>query len=231
MRPMSHAFKTLLAAVIPSLLLLAPAAGLAGTVVPVERFRSVKLRNGGEVVLKYSPTTQRVTVMGSPEYTTTTVMEGGELVIQNDGCPKGYRMVVEVLTPDLEGVMVSDGGTIRSVEGFPRRAALNVAVASGGVVDLRSMTVDQVTAAVQQGGRILTRPREALVAAVAHGGAIVYWGNPHVTSSIQKGGVVTKGAAEDLDRPLPDLGITATPVPPAPPVAPAPAKRVRRIST
>jgi len=63
-----------------------------------------------------------------------------------------------------------------------------------------------------------------LSAKVEQGGNVTYWGDPVVKSSVRFGGVVVKGTATDVDRPLADLGIEGPPpVPPIPPVPAVPA--------
>lgn len=202
-----------------------PGPVIAQTVVRLAPFRSLTLRNGGEVILRHG-STQRVTLLvGSTSHTGITIADGGRLVI--DGClsgsPKGYRPSIEIMTPDIVDVMVMDGGTIRSRGSFPRQEELGVAVGDGGTIDLRSMTVDFVAAAVHDGGRIFTKPQSALAANIARGGVITYWGNPRVTSSVEDGGAVTRGAAGEADKPLSELGPgmdAQPPVPPVPPVSP-----------
>ena len=128
---------------------------------------------------------------------------------------------MEIVTPEIDGLVVTDGGTIRTSGDFPRQPDLAVAVEDGGTVDLRSMVVERVTAAVHDGGRIMTRVQDALTVQVAHGGAVTYWGSPRVTSAVDGGGVVARGKAGDLGKPLDEFGMTNAPVPPVPPVAPA----------
>jgi hypothetical protein len=60
---------------------------------------------------------------------------------------------------------------------------------------------------VEHGGRILTVPQASLLATVTQGGAIIYWGDPQVRSSIQHGGVVQEGTADDIDAPLSEIGL------------------------
>jgi hypothetical protein len=216
----------LLSAASSALLLVVPAATMADSVVRLGPFRSVTLRNGGHVILRHA-SDQRVTLRdGADECTSATIVDGDRLVIDHAHrrCPRGQRPVVEILSPDVDGLRVMDGGTIQTRGEFPRKAELRVAVEQGGLIDLRSMRVDRVTAAVDQGGRILTRPQETLVASVAHGGAVTYWGSPRVTSSTTMGGVVARGAADVADRPLLDMD-PATPAVPA--VPPRRATRVR----
>jgi len=225
---LSNALRTFLLAVIP-LAVLGLAMGapvVAQTVVPLAPFRSVTLRNGGEVILRHS-SAQRVTLLkGSTNHTGATIVDGGRLVIDRceSKCPKGYELVVEVLTPEIADIMVMDGGTIRSRGSFPRQAELGVAVEDGGTIDLRSMTVDFVAAAVQDGGRIFIEPQRALVASIARGGGITYWGNPRVTSSVEHGGVVARGTAADADKPLLEFNEFSPAVPVLPPVPPIPVR-------
>jgi hypothetical protein len=120
-------------------------------------------------------------------------------------CPRGYRLEVEVLVSNVSRIAFANGGWIQSLGGFARQAELAARVSHGGTVDVRSMTVDRVTATVEQGGRILTAPRGSLFATVTQGGAITYWGNPRVQESVQHGGVVSKGSADDLTVPLAQL--------------------------
>jgi hypothetical protein len=194
----------------------------AGTVVPLATFRSVVLRDGGEVILRHG-STQRVTVLeGSLELSSVSIDANGRLVIDRcrDHCPQGYELSVEILTPEIADIMVMNGGTIRSIGEFPQQGELAAAVANGGTIDVRSISADEVAAAVHQGGRILTHPQKALAASIAQGGAITYWGQPRVTSSVDQGGVVARGAAADADKPLEEDGTAVPAVPPVPPVRP-----------
>jgi len=101
---------------------------------------------------------------------------------------------------------------------------IRVGVSQGGTIDIRSMPVANVTASVYSGGRIFTQAEAALSAKVEQGGNVTYWGDPVVKSSVRFGGVVVKGTATDVDRPLADLGIEGPPpVPPIPPVPAVPA--------
>jgi hypothetical protein len=192
---------------------------VAQTAIRLAPFKAVTLRSGGTVTLRYAPT-QRVTLLkGSTDYSRVTVAEGGRLVIDRvEGKrPKGYEVEIEILTPELAEVMVSDGGTIRSQGSFPPQAALGVAVRNGGTIDLRSMTVDAVSAAVEEGGRILTTPQSVLSATIAGGGGITYWGHPRVTSSVEHGGVVARGTAADLEQSLEDCSPAVPATPALPP--------------
>ena len=218
---LSHALRVFVLAAMPFAVLepALPAPVAAQTVIPLAPFKSVTLRNGGKVIVRHA-STQRVTLLkGSTKCTGVTVADGGRLVIDQcqGGCPRGYRLQVEVLTPDISEVMVENGGTIQSRGSFPRQAELEVAVHDGGTLDLRSMTVDLVSAAVHDGGRILTKPKRTLVANIAQGGAITYWGSPRVSSSVKHGGVVARGTASDADKSLEEFDPAVPALPPLPP--------------
>lgn len=192
----------------------------AQTVVPLAPFTLVRLRDGGRVALRHGPV-QRVTlVKGSLDQTQVTV-DGDTLTIKNCKfrCPDGYELQIEIVTPDISGISVSDGGIIQSRGDFPNRAEISVAVAHGGTIDIRSMTVNSVNASVNQGGRILTKPQTMLSASVANGGAITYWGDAKVKSSIHRGGVVAKGTAADVAEPVSD-SVPSVPVLPLTPNRP-----------
>jgi len=207
--PFSRARHIILVAVVPAALpLMVPAAGSAETVIPVGSFRSVTLRNGGEVIVRHGSSPRVTLLQGTTEYSKATIVDGDRLVIdrRSDRCPRGYRLAVEVLVPSVDDVKVMDGGTIRTEGSFPQQSELQVTVENGGTIDLRSMPADRVTAAVHSGGRIFTTPRATLSARIAEGGIVTYWGRPNVTSSVKDGGVVTRGAAADADKPLQELG-------------------------
>lgn len=178
------------------------------TGVQVEPFNSLELPQGGHVTLRPSPTQRVRLVKGSLDYTRLTVSDRGALVIDRcyRKCPRGYRLELEILSPNLTRISLANGGSIQSRGSFPRQSDLVVAVAHGGTIDARSIVARRVTASVNQGGRILTVPQTSLSASVAHGGAIIYWGDAQVIESIDDGGVVTRGSAGELDLPLSEIG-------------------------
>jgi hypothetical protein len=178
------------------------------TSLQVAPFTSIELPHGGHVVLQRAPT-QRVTlVRGSLDYTRLAVADGGRLVIDKcfRKCPSGYRLELEISAPNVSGLSLSNGGSIQSRGSFPRQSELAVAVAHGGTIDVRSIAAQRVTASVEHGGRILTVPQASLVARVTQGGAITYWGDAQVRSSVQHGGVVHKGSADEINLPLSEIG-------------------------
>lgn len=171
------------------------AAAQAEATVPVAPFRSIELRNGGRVILRHGPT-QRVTFLkGSPGSTQVTVSSEDGLVIDcTSKHARGYELEIEIVTPELAGLSVAHGGTIQSRGSFPRQAVMGVSVDNGGTVDIRSMSVETISASVLSGGRILATPLTLMAATVVEGGSITYWGDARVTQSIEHGGSVTKGA-------------------------------------
>lgn len=178
-------------------------ASAQGRVVQLPPFTSVEVPDGGHVVIRHGPT-QRVTlVRGNLNYTKIRVTSDGVLVIGNcrHEC-RGYRSDVEIEMPGITRLLMSDGGWIRTSGNFPRQGEIEVEVDNGGTIDTRSMLIDKVIASVDQGGRILTVPGAWLFARVSHGGAITYWGNPRVRRSIEDGGVVQKGEADELKASL-----------------------------
>ena len=196
---------------------------------PLAPFTSVELNGGIKAVLHYgSP--QRVTMLKGSEDVSLMTVTGERLVIEKcrDKCPRGYELQVEIVTPLIKSISVSNGGAIESLGDFPLHTAMSLAVSHGGTVDARAISANNITAAVNQGGRILAKPQITMVASVSNGGVITYWGNPKVTSSTEHGGAVNKGAAGDLDKPLSEVD-TPLACPANPPARPAGAKRSRTI--
>lgn len=176
-------------------------------------FSSIQVRNGGHVVLRSAPA-QRLTVLqGSLDYTRVAVTGGGVLVIDRCSvhCPPGYELEIEILMPNVSRLSLANGGRIQTLGSFGAQANLAAAVAHGGTIDVRSMAVDKVDATVEQGGRILTVPQGSLFARVTQGGVITYWGNPRVESSVQHGGIVGRGSADEINLPLAEIGPSALP--------------------
>jgi hypothetical protein len=190
----------------------------AQTVVPVAPFRSVTLRDGGEVVLRHGPV-QKVVVQSDPSFARVAVNDG-RLRIENCPvkCPDRHRLRVEITTPSISGVSVGDGGTLRAVGAFPTQRSLGAAVSSGGGVDLRAVPAAHVAAAVDSGGRILVRAEQTLSASVRQGGIVAYWGRPKVTRAIEGGGIVTAGT----DHEIAPLSAPVAPIAPIVPIPPLP---------
>lgn len=231
--PLSRVALLIALAPLAGLVILLAAVSAVASPVTLERgrplavsFSALELRNGGTVNLIHGPS-QRVTLLkGDPEQIAITIGADGRLVIDRcpKHCPRGHDLEVEVETPGRAAIAVAEGGTIQSRGEFPLQPEIRVGVSQGGTIDIRSMPVANVTASVYSGGRIFTQAGAALSAKVEHGGNVTYWGDPVVKSSVRFGGVVVKGTATDVDRPLVDLGIEGPPpVPPIPPVPAVPA--------
>jgi len=211
-------YNTLLLAVLAVAL---PAAAIAETSIPVGSFRSLTVHNGLQVVLRHGSEPGVKLLHGNLECVRVAIEGTDRLVIERlvDKCPNVHDMVLEVVTPEIGAVSVSDGGTVRSQGEFPRQQALQSAVANGGSLDVRALNADYVTAAVQSGGRIFARSDGSLLATIAQGGVITYWGNARVQSSIAHGGTVTRGRAADANKPLEAFDLAGpAPVAPIPPV-------------
>ncbi|HYD39165.1 MAG TPA: hypothetical protein VEA60_16220, partial [Allosphingosinicella sp.] len=193
----------------------------AGQAVPA--FKSIELRGGGTVTVRHGPV-RRVTVRSGGAGRAIRA-EGDKLVIDrcHRPCPAGHRIDVEIVTPAIAGLAVTDGGLIQLSGSFPPQAEIAAAVSSGGTVDMRPLVAARVAAAVSHGGGILASAGRELAAAVSNGGIVTYWGDPKVASSIRHGGAVVPGKAADLARPLARLD-PGMPPPPLPPLPPVPAR-------
>jgi hypothetical protein len=191
---------TLLLPVIASLLV--SAQSQPGAAASPAQFQSIELRGGGTVTVRHGAT-HRVRVTGDSSRRPI-LADGDNLVIDRCArpCPGGHRIDVEIVTPAIARLAVRDGGLIQLVGAFPSQAAVAASVSSGGTIDMRLLEAASVSAAVNDGGRILARPGREMTAAVSDGGSITYWGKAAVTSSVRRGGVVVQGAAADLRAPI-----------------------------
>ena len=177
-----------------ALALAASAPALATEVVPVQHFRSVQLRGGGEVTIVPGPT-QRVTILqGSTNYSRIFVDRQGRLKIDAcyRQCPTNFSLRIQIESPEVPIVAVEAGGTIVAGRGFRAQRDIVAAVSAGGTIDLRALDATTATAAVNAGGNIFVRPRASLTAAVNNGGEIRYSGNPQVTMAVRGGGNVRR---------------------------------------
>lgn len=182
--------------------------GAAQTAIPVERFHSVALHNGGTVVVRHGAV-QRVTIVSGDARTTQISVDRGQLMIDGHGGrrhSREYRLEVEVITPNVTAVSVSNGGTLRTAGAFPAQAAIDAHVEQGGRLDIRSIPVDAVFASVYSGGGIFTNARQALTAKITSGGSITYWGDARVQKTVRDGGAVRRGREADADKPLSEFG-------------------------
>lgn len=176
-------------------LALAVAAPVVATeVVPVQPFRSVELRGGGDVTLVPGPV-QRVTILnGSTRFTHVYMRRDGQLRIDacNEECPQHYDLQVRIESPRAPDVAIAGGGRIVASSGFAPQGRISAAIQGGGLIDVRSVVAADVSAAVSGGGRILVEPRSTLSAAVNGGGDIRYGGDPKVSMAMSGGGDVRR---------------------------------------
>ncbi|HEX9931670.1 MAG TPA: DUF2807 domain-containing protein [Allosphingosinicella sp.] len=183
--------KKLLAFALALPLAVIPAA--AQTPVSVPRFDSVELRGGGDVIVRHGPQ-QRVTVLrDDARQAAFDVERGGKLVIRacRTSCRRQH-LRVEIVTPDLDAVAITGGGSISAQGRFPAGREFAAAITGGGSIDARAFAASNVTAAIHGGGRIRTAPQRHLTAAIHGGGAITYTGDPRTTVAINGGGAVTR---------------------------------------
>lgn len=180
---------------LPTVLVLASSAAVSQPVA-TGPFQSVALRNGGEVVVRHGPAQRVQIISGSP----TIRVVGTRLVVDNHRGPHASRPRVEIVTPSLSAASVNDGGRLR-VEGFPRQPIIAASVAQGGMLDLRQLPADRVTASVNHGGIIWVSAIAGLDAAIIQGGNVTYWGNPRVKSSVRQGGAISRGHPDELSTP------------------------------
>lgn len=199
-----------------------PASAQPADAPPAGSYRSIELRGGGMVTVRYGPTRRVNVVSANPDRPIRT--EGDALVIDEcrRPCRSGHRIEVEVVTPAVARLAVAHGGRIEVVGGFASQPALAASVSNGGMIDARTIEANLVTAAIDSGGRIYAHAGRELTASIADGGNVTYWGDPRVTSSVRRGGVVEQGNAADLGRPLADLDTALRPPPAVPPQPPRP---------
>ena len=175
--------------------LAASAPALGAESIPVPHFNSIQLSDGGNVTVVPGPV-QRVTLLsGSREFTRFRMRRDGQLEISmecNGRCPRNYDLRVQVESPQVPNVAVSEGGTIVVQRGFAPQRRIAAAVSEGGTIDLRAAAADDISAAVNSGGTIHVRPLRTLSAAVNAGGDIRYSGNPKVTMAVNNGGAVRR---------------------------------------
>ena len=180
-----------------ALLLLSTAAVSAP--VATAPFRSVRLTNGGVVIVRHGDRQSVEVVTGQPRIA---VAADGRLTIDNRDSPHEPRATIAVTTPALDTYSVDNGGKLVIDQGFPAQAALNAHVDNGGVLDLRRLAAASVSASVEQGGIVLVRAGQSLDARINQGGNVTYWGSPALKSSVNGGGAISRGDPDDLKDPL-----------------------------
>ncbi len=181
-------------ALLPSIAGLSSTASHAQQVIPAAHFHSVELRGGGDLTIVPGPVQRVIIVHGSTQFTTVRVLRDGKLQIDacNQRCPHNYPLQIRIESPSMPDVAVQAGGTIVAGRGFAPQGDVAAAVSAGGTIDLRAVTADEVSAAVNAGGDIYVHPRISLNAAVNAGGDVHYSGNPQVSMAVSNGGNVSR---------------------------------------
>ena len=182
--------RLLLAAAVATPFLM-PAAD-AGSV-PVGTFNRVSLHGGGHLVLKHGATQSVSLIRGSTDVTSFTIQNGNELVIAACGntvimCPFNYDLDVEITSPDIRGISIHGGGEAEAEGPFPEQQTLAIDVHGGGDIDVRAISVKDVTAEVHGGGDAKLTATRNLVASVHGGGDISFRGHPNLIESVHGGG-------------------------------------------
>ena len=177
------------------LLPLATAApALADEVVTVPHFTAVGLKNGGTVRIVPGAVQRVILHSGSTAYSRIWVRDRSLEIEGCHGrsCPANYRLDVEIQTPNLDAVAVSNGGKMQFAPGFRPQGDIAAAVSNGGMIDMRTVPAREVSAAVNSGGLIEVGAPAELSAAVNSGGAIRYRGNPDLSMAVASGGSVER---------------------------------------
>src|SRR5262245_45270163 len=123
-----------------------PAVTMTREDVQVPTFTSVELRNGGRVTMRQGAN-QRVSIVnGDSNCVRITVERGDKLLIDHQSqCADDSRLEVEVVVTSLSAAAVSNGGLLLSSGAFAPQRELAAAVNEGGILDIRAMTVQNVT--------------------------------------------------------------------------------------
>ncbi len=173
--------------------LLATAAS-AQTAVPIGHFDGVELNGGGHIVFRHGPVQRVVILKGSAQISKFHIEASNKLVVDicDGNCPTHYDLELEITTPAIQSVSVNGGGDIDVAPGFPAQQQITAAIEGGGRIDTRNVDATTGNAAVEGGGEIHIKARNALSAAVNGGGEIHYAGNPQVTTAINGGGDVSR---------------------------------------
>lgn len=178
-----------LSAAIAFAALLSPA--FAGADVHVPAFSAINTHGGAGVILRHGAQ-QRVTVLKGDLNTSQIGVNGNSLDIEGchswTGCPWGYHLELEVVSPNVEAIEAHGGGAVHAEGEFPQQAHLSLQAHGGGAIDTRAIPVEHVEAKAHGGGAIRLKALKSLKAEASGGGAITYTGNPQQVSSSAHGG-------------------------------------------
>jgi hypothetical protein len=176
-----------------ALALAAPAS--AQTVVPVGAFDGVSLLGGGEVRLRHGPVQKVTLIQGDPTVSSLRIENNKSLVIRacRTRC-RNYKLVVEIVTPRIEAVAITGGGSVVSGPGFAAQRSLAASITGGGTLDLDSLAARDVAASIRGGGLIRTDARESLAVSIHGGGSVTYLADPQTSVAVHGGGTVRRVA-------------------------------------
>lgn len=168
----------------------------AGTDINVGRFSGVEVHSGASVVLRHGPV-QKVTMIRGDLNVSRITLNGSSLNVEGCvnwlGCPRNYKLQVEIVTPGVTELEAHGGGAIRAEGDFPRQKELDVQAHGGGSIDARAIAADAVKAEAHGGGSIRVHANNSLHAEAHGGGAITFAGNPgQVDSSAHGGGAISR---------------------------------------
>jgi hypothetical protein len=183
------------AAALLGLVVAAPAA--AQTNIPVGPFRTIELNGAGRVLVRHAAVQQVRILQGNARISNIHLADGqrarsGRLIVDTcpNRCPIGYRLIVQIDTPDVDGLGVNGDGRIEVAPGFSRRGSIALGVNGKGRIDARAMAAAEASAGVNGDGEISLGRADRLVAGVNGKGRILYRGHPRLTSGVQGGGRV-----------------------------------------
>lgn len=177
-------------------LLCLAAVAAAQNAVSVGPFRSIEVNGGARVLVRHAAVQQVRVLQGNARISSIHLADakggGGKLIVDTcpNSCPIGYRLIVQVDTPDVGGLGVNGDGRIDVAPGFPRRDSLAVGVNGKGSVDARAIAAGQISAGLNGSGEISLGPVDRLIAGLNGKGRILYRGHPRLTSGVQGGGRV-----------------------------------------
>jgi hypothetical protein len=153
-------------------------------------FDSVGLSGSGTVDIRYGATQSIIIREGSAAISDIRVRPHHSLEIRTcrTVCPAGYRLAVDIVTPDVKDLAISGSGRINVGPGFGGQSSRDLAVSGSGTIDSRSLVSDAVEVAVSGSGIVRTGASRSLQAAINGSGRITYRGNPAVTSAVSGSG-------------------------------------------
>ena len=139
-----------------------PSMAFSAATVPVGPFHSIGLTGDAHVVIRYGTEQRVLLARGSTEFTHIVLDEprSGSLEIEacRHVCRSDYAPVIEITTPELEGLAVKGDGKIEVDDTFPQQGTLAVAVSGDGSINAKGLRADSIHAAVNGDGQIISAP-------------------------------------------------------------------------